>query len=172
MAVIFLLLISTVFGILSADELERCAVEPVTKASNDVYYINPDGPLNLMCGYISRENRVMYKKRLYSPGLQATYCLKMEEGDSTFTRRGSNDISNMFKGGDKATSEYLFKYYRAVKEMYNVINEQVTIYVNRKTSLCKLLSEKHRKNNVHFKLLSALLLLAEGVDVSLEVKNV
>ncbi|KAI5176498.1 hypothetical protein PAEPH01_2315, partial [Pancytospora epiphaga] len=89
MALVFPLLICTILGMLSVDELYQSVTDPVGDIDGKVYYINPNGPLNLLYGYLYKEKRQMHNKRLFSPGLKVNYFL-MKEGDSSkFTR---NDL--------------------------------------------------------------------------------
>ncbi|KAI5181638.1 hypothetical protein PAEPH01_2825, partial [Pancytospora epiphaga] len=160
----YFLLLSTVLGILTVNELHQSVTETASNVYDNVY-INPCGPLNLLYGYLCREK--MQNKRLFSPGLKTDYLLKKDGNTSTYTRNGSRDVPNMFGEDNEATSKYLVRYYKALKTMYNVSNGETAIYINRKTSLCKLLTQTLSRHEC-FQLLATMLLIAEGIKVPLE----
>ncbi|KAI5179875.1 hypothetical protein PAEPH01_2716, partial [Pancytospora epiphaga] len=89
------LLISTVLGILTIDELYKSVHKPLNDSNNNAY-INPDGPLNLLHGYISYENRSIHKKRLFSPGFKINYSLTRTECQSLFKRNNIKDAVTKF----------------------------------------------------------------------------
>ncbi|KAI5170470.1 hypothetical protein PAEPH01_1456 [Pancytospora epiphaga] len=170
MIVIFSLLIPVVLGLLSVKELEKSATEDVFEI-NDGVYIKPHGPLDLLYGFLSKERKQMDKKRMYSPGLKAHYSLTKKDNEVCFSRRGSRDVIHKFDECNSPISEYLTEYYRALKTMYSVANGEANIFTSQNKSLYMLLDKNTNKNNVNFKILAAMLLLTEGVDVPLEIQS-
>ncbi|KAI5168406.1 hypothetical protein PAEPH01_0103 [Pancytospora epiphaga] len=167
MVIVYFLLVYTVFGILSLDELHK-SVQELFDENNSNVYINSDGPLNLLYGYVFYTNRLIHKKRLFSPGLKINYSLTIVKDESSSKRNNSKDIVTAFEKNSGPTGKYLFKYYEAVKTMYNVVNEKAFIQTNRDQSLFRFLTQKLDKED-SFKLLAAMLLLAEGIELPLRV---
>ncbi|KAI5169439.1 hypothetical protein PAEPH01_0714 [Pancytospora epiphaga] len=163
------LLISIVFGILSVDDLNKTVSSPLRNNSDKVY-VNPNGSLNLLHGYMSRENRQIHNKRLLSPGLKTNYSLIKEESKSTFTQNNTKDTPSIFDNGDSPTSLYLTEYYKSVKIMYNAMNGWSSIQTTQKESLYRFLTQM-LGNEDRFKLLAAMLLVAEGVDLPLRINE-
>ncbi|KAI5171985.1 hypothetical protein PAEPH01_1709 [Pancytospora epiphaga] len=163
MRIICILLIFTVFGILTLDELQQNLQKPFNDNNNNVY-INPDGSLNLLHGYISYGSRLIHKKRLFSPGLKINYRLTNVKNKSSFKRDNTMDKVNTFGENSGLAGQYLTEYYKAVRTMYNVVNGEVNIQTNRDQSLYRFLTQKFFKESC-FKLLAVLLLLADGVDL-------
>ncbi|KAI5170907.1 hypothetical protein PAEPH01_1543 [Pancytospora epiphaga] len=167
-AVTNFLLIPAVLGILTIDELYKSVHKPLNDSNNNAY-INPDGPLNLLHGYISYENRLIHKKRLFSPGFKINYSLTRTGCQLLFKRNNTKDAVTKFKiSNNEDISIYLSQYYRAARAMYNVVNGEANIHTNRDNSLFRFLTQKLNKED-SFKLLATMLLLAEGVDLPVEL---
>ncbi|KAI5169320.1 hypothetical protein PAEPH01_0612 [Pancytospora epiphaga] len=180
-----IILITTVFGVLPIDELCQTLYESVNIKNSNVgnnsdrkintdssnIFVNPNGPLNLLHGYFCREKKQLYTKRLFSPGFNINYSLTRNGENSTFFRDNTGDTVNELEMDNKDASQYLTKYYEAVKMMYNVVNNEANIYTNGDTSLHRFLTQKLSKED-SFKLLAIMLLLAEGIELPLMFKNV
>ncbi|KAI5177778.1 hypothetical protein PAEPH01_2508, partial [Pancytospora epiphaga] len=94
------LLITTAFGILSIHEVYESVYKPFavndrnagvslereTSAGNDNVYVNPGGPLNLLHGYLLKENAIFSNKRLFSPALKINYKLTYNGNTSIFSQ--------------------------------------------------------------------------------------
>ncbi|KAI5169328.1 hypothetical protein PAEPH01_0620, partial [Pancytospora epiphaga] len=184
MAVVCYLLITTVFGILSLQDVyeamykpfdvnnENTGANPESQISvdNRGVYVNPGGPLDLLHGYLLKENDIFSNKRLFSPALKINYELTKEGKDFRFTRSNTKDSVNILESSDEAVSQYLSQYYEAVKTMYNVVNNDVNIQTTRDNSFYRFLTQKLDKEE-SFKLLAVMLLLAKGVELPLEFKS-
>ncbi|KAI5169435.1 hypothetical protein PAEPH01_0710 [Pancytospora epiphaga] len=163
MKVTYFLFISPVFSILTMHTLYQTILDPIY-VNNIKVYIHPGGPLNLLHSYVCKERRILYNKRLYSPGLKINFTLTRYGNMSAFTRHPLEDTENTLKRGNTGISRYLTKYYKAIKTMYNVVNEEVSIQTCQDRSLYKFLTQNLGKEE-SYKLLAIMLLLAEGIEL-------
>ncbi|KAI5169368.1 hypothetical protein PAEPH01_0654 [Pancytospora epiphaga] len=168
MVITYFLFISTVLGILTIDELRESVDGPFSDSNSNIY-INPNGPLNFIHGHVSYENRLLHKKRLFSPGFNINYSLTETKDKSLFQRNTAKDAITEFEISDNEdTSKYLSQYHETVRTMYNIVNGEANIQTNRDDSLFRFLTQELDKEDC-FKLLAIMLLLAEGVDLPVEL---
>ncbi|KAI5170492.1 hypothetical protein PAEPH01_1478 [Pancytospora epiphaga] len=185
MTVACYLLITTVYGILSLQDVYETTYKPFDAnnkntginpenqdiVGNDNVYVNPGGPLDLLHGYLLKENNIFFNKRLFSPALKINYELTKEKRNFRFTRNNTKDGVNKLVIADEAVSQYLSQYYEAVRTMYNVVNSDVNIQTTRDNSFYRFLTQKLNKEE-SFKLLAVMLLLTKGVELPLELKSI
>lgn len=162
-------LASSVLAALSIEDVRRSVSEPFRKEGGEAVFVRPGGPLNLLRGYIYHKDGLVRNKRLFSPMMRIDYTLKYENGEYRFNISNENDSTNSLHGGKKR-SAYLGDYYRTLKIMYNAVNGEVNISSLRSLGLDSFL-RRHLMVDISVRLLAALMLLAEGIDVPLKYRQ-
>ncbi|EHY65555.1 hypothetical protein NERG_01162 [Nematocida ausubeli] len=138
--------------------------------------INPEGPLNLLCGYIGHRNGYMHNKRFYSPEIETNYALSKKKLSSrnkqeyNFVRTPVND--KVYEDLDTKTPEdkYLSTYHMQLIKMFPSVNGDLSIEAGRADTLTNFLRAEHVKSDTKY-ILASLLLLSEGVDIKINIDN-
>ncbi|KAI5147295.1 hypothetical protein NEAUS04_0558 [Nematocida ausubeli] len=137
-------------------------------------FINPEGPLNLMHGYVNARNGYMYNKRFYSSEIETDYSMrKNKEAFSSpegwvFERTPVKD--KVYKDLCKKTpaGKYLIRYHAQLIKMFPSVDGSLSIEAGRPNALTNFLRAEHVKKDAKY-ILAALLLLSEGVDIEIDV---
>ncbi|KAI5146720.1 hypothetical protein NEAUS05_0162 [Nematocida ausubeli] len=138
--------------------------------------INPEGPLNLLHGYIGIRNGYMYNKRFYSFEIETDYKLSKKETPSTSTQEYSfirtpvNDKIYKELDTESPTGKYLSTYHAQLIKMFPSVDGSLSIEAGRPNSLTNFLRADHVKKDAKY-ILAGLLLLSEGVDVKINVDH-
>ncbi|KAI5160428.1 hypothetical protein NEAUS03_1131 [Nematocida ausubeli] len=138
--------------------------------------INPEGSLNLLCGYIGHRNGYMHNKRFYSPEIETNYALSKKRLSSRnkqgyeFIRTPVND--KVYEDLDTKTPEdkYISTYHMQLIKMFPSVNGDLSIEAGRADTLTNFLRAEHVKNDSKY-ILAALLLLSEGIDIKINVDH-
>ncbi|KAI5160904.1 hypothetical protein NEAUS03_1397 [Nematocida ausubeli] len=178
-----ILIIHMVCLVVSRIEIEDLKVAQKRQFFNDgkePKFINPNGPLNLLRGYIYHKNGYMHNKRLFSHELDVKYKFESVEDEHTgvkqhiFTRLFHNDTAHpffntVFQTGSKNEEEkklkkYICAYHSKLVHMFNENDIYVSIASGKSDSLIHFLKyEPVRKYSKY--ILASLLLLSEGFGV-------
>ncbi|KAI5127448.1 hypothetical protein NEPAR04_0871 [Nematocida parisii] len=138
--------------------------------------INPDGPLNVLRGYIMHKAGYMHNKQLFTPEIDTFYTLKLNEvgadGVKTYKyeRKAVNDkaYANMCK--DKGKQNYLVRFHASLIKMFPSSDGSLSIKAGRSNATTSLLESKEAQScNVYIP--AAFLLLAERVDIPIVVNT-
>ncbi|KAI5155745.1 hypothetical protein NEPAR06_2017 [Nematocida parisii] len=178
MIIKLLVMIYTVYA-----RLELCDIKEIEEnifaARLENIFINPDGPLNPLRGYIFYKNELLYNKRFFSPGIRADYSLNryrdlrenVPEYKYKFRRNPENDTpyrNNNGIDGFNTELEYLSDFHQKMIYMFPCVNGMISIEPHKNNSFTRFL-RKHSSKPGTIYLLATLILLSEGVDVPIEV---
>ncbi|KFG25707.1 uncharacterized protein NESG_01687 [Nematocida ausubeli] len=177
------MVIGTVFARLGVKHLQEAQEMQVSNEEGDQFIINPEGPFNLLRGYIYHKSGYIHNKRQFSPEISINYNISGKKSlfrnlyDYNYTRLHHSDKVYYNENGpypkqEKDTEQeklkkYIIDYHSKLVEMFSLNDTHVTIEAGRYDSLTKFLRYppvKAWSNHI----LAALLLLSEGIDVPLE----
>lgn len=136
--------------------------------------INPDGPLNLLRGYVYQVCGFMHNKRSLSPEIDVKYSLEPNTANAaaytnayslcSFKRASADDAAYKASSEEK---KYSYNYHRTLIKMFPSLEDYRYIDSTSTNSFISFLRAKSvEEHALHF--LAALLLLSEGVEVPLE----
>ncbi|KFG26780.1 uncharacterized protein NESG_00936 [Nematocida ausubeli] len=169
-----LFMVQNLFARVSVEDIRR-AHETKIKGSQQLF-INSEGPLNLLCGYMGFQNGYMYNKRFFSPKIETDYAL-YEDGlaaDGTqeygFTRTPANDKIHKELGVSGSDGRYLSAYHAQLLKMFPSEHGDLSIETTRPNALTNFLRADHVKQDAKY-ILAALLLLSEEIDVQIGVDH-
>ncbi|EHY66363.1 hypothetical protein NERG_00002 [Nematocida ausubeli] len=173
-ALISVLLMSTHRTDMTLDEVEATLQFEIATDTTPIR-INPEGPLNLLRGYIYQKMDCMYNKRFFAPQIKTEYSLEENEGipdiDQVYlyTRKEQKDKAYKEQPTNK-TDTYTEKYHNHLIELFPSPTGDITIETRGNQSFVQFLraetTEKHA-----LQILAMLLLFSEGVDIPIEVTN-
>ncbi|KAI5164614.1 hypothetical protein NEAUS04_2340 [Nematocida ausubeli] len=171
-ALISVLLMSTNRADMTLDEVEATLQFEIETDSSQMA-INPDGPLNLLRGYIYQKMECMYNKRFFAPQIKTEYSLEEdideENEDYTYTRNEQKDKAYTAQSNNK-TDTYTEKYHNHLIELFPSPTGDITIETRGNQSFVQFLRAKTTEKHA-LQILALLLLFSEGVDVPIEVTN-
>ncbi|EIJ92574.1 uncharacterized protein NEPG_02588 [Nematocida parisii ERTm1] len=161
---------------LELEEIKK--VECTQFGANKTEYINPGGALSPIRGHILHKSGHMHNKRFFSPEIDISYSVKKANNpnygnviDYIYTRKPGQDNAREEDGGSGETEGYLYSYYQQIIHMFPSAMGDLSISSGISNSFSRFIAE-HRKTPDVLYVLSALLLLSEGVDVSIKVERV
>ncbi|KAH9386104.1 uncharacterized protein NEMAJ01_1000 [Nematocida major] len=173
----FLALFLTVFTVckihasLTLDKLEALQ-NVVIETKNGNLAVNPEGPLNLVRGYIYHRKGLMHNKRMFSSEICTSYSLvpsgfQISGVDQYVYKRVpvKDKECNVQKSATKE-EKYIQRYHRRIIQMFPSPDGVFSIEVNRGDAFIQFMRENEANGNA-FWVLAALQLLSEGVDVDI-----
>ncbi|KAI5160431.1 hypothetical protein NEAUS03_1134 [Nematocida ausubeli] len=139
--------------------------------------INPDGPLNPLRGYISKESGYTYNKRLFSPEINTDYKIeevKQKEGPSLYHNErnplGDRSYLETLKGNQLFI--YFERYHNVLISLFYPYKDSVTAYHNEVPRNCFYnFLKSNRRNSLDLHILANLLLISEGMDSFMEIRT-
>ncbi|KAI5130559.1 hypothetical protein NEPAR04_2051 [Nematocida parisii] len=141
--------------------------------------INPDGPLNLLRGYLFHKSGVVYNKRFFSSAIDTDYSMKKSDRSTesthiyTYTRNPENDKTYKENNAMRRLeygSKYLSVLYKQMIYMFPCVNNTISIEPCRNDSFTRFLRVNNSGLDSMY-LLAALLLLSEGIYIPIEIEN-
>lgn len=162
--VIKVLALHYTYARLSLEETKKIEKSIIISAENKHLFINPEGPLNLLRGYLYFVSGFMLTKELYLPEMNIYYnskstSIKARTNTYSYTRTLQNE-----------ENKYATDYQNALTRMFSVDTTQLSSEAVYSSVFTNFLREKQVKDQKHY-ILAALLLLSEGVNVHLEWKE-
>ncbi|KAI5167061.1 hypothetical protein NEIRO03_1780 [Nematocida sp. AWRm78] len=141
--------------------------------------INPDGPLNLLRGYLFHKSGIVYNRRFFSPVIDTDYSMKKSDRSTesthiyTYTRnpekdRPYKDNTNIYRFKYKST--YLSEHHQQMIYMFPCVNNTLSIEPCKDDSFTRFLRVQDSKTDRMY-LLAALLLLSEGINVPIKIEK-
>ncbi|KAI5159733.1 hypothetical protein NEAUS03_0543 [Nematocida ausubeli] len=169
-----IMMVQSIFARVSMKDIKKVNKIPIGEAKD--VFINPEGPLCLLRGYIGNRSGYMYNKRFYSPEIHTDYALtKKEISDENeqeyeFKRNPVND--RIYKDLDTKTPEgkYLSTYHAQMIKMFPSVDGNLSIEAARLNALTNFLRADHVKKDTKY-ILAALLLLSEGVNIKISIDH-
>lgn len=143
------------------------------KTRNGEVAINPEGPLNLLRGYIYHKNRFMHNIRLFSPRVKTDYVLQVDPNSNTqrevylLERSAVNDRAYQPSKCSSKKEKYLSQYYKRLILMFPSADQNLSIEAGRKDAFIHFLRASSVQQHVYH-LLASLLLLSEGINVPIK----
>ncbi|KAI5186966.1 hypothetical protein NEIRO03_2431 [Nematocida sp. AWRm78] len=137
----------------------------------DNLLINPDGPLNLLRGYIMHKSGYMYNKRFYTPEIDTKYILEKKDNEPInnrpkyeYKRIPINDIAYENIYTDAVTNNYLIRFHKQLINMFPSTDKSLSITAGRPDALYSfLIKDEVRPQSMY--ILAAFFLLSEQVDI-------
>ncbi|KAH9386501.1 uncharacterized protein NEMAJ01_1397 [Nematocida major] len=165
---------------LSISELKTSLQHTISTPDGDVC-INPEGPLNMIHGYIYKKRGYMYNKRLFSPEIQTKYSMAAlpREGDSeeayAYRRIPTQDTAHKKMESDVFSLEktlcpvddYTQEYHNTLIRLFPSVDGELSIETSQYDAFIRFIRAKQAKEHAHY-ILASLLLLSEGVDVDIK----
>ncbi|EHY65444.1 hypothetical protein NERG_01890 [Nematocida ausubeli] len=174
-ALIGVLLVNTHRAYMTLDELEATLQFEIATDATPMK-INPDGPLNLLRGYIYQKMDCMYNKRFFAPQINTKYSLEENINNSgpsnlsyTYTRNEQKDKAYTAQSNNKMDI-YTEKYHKHLIELFPSPTGDITIETRGSQSFIQFLRAKTTEKH-SLQILAMLLLFSEGVDIPIEVTN-
>ncbi|KAI5133837.1 hypothetical protein NEAUS05_0020 [Nematocida ausubeli] len=161
---------------LSLSDLKSIQSRGVYSGFGGVVIINPNGPLNLLRGYIYKRLGLMNNMRFFSPGIKVSYELTANEKKDVngnmhiFKRELVKDKAYQTNSSTKK-EKYLSEYHKRIILMFPSTHGTLSIETGREDSFIRLIRHESVKQHAPY-ILAALCLLAEGVDVQLQLEKV
>ncbi|KAI5153231.1 hypothetical protein NEPAR06_0281 [Nematocida parisii] len=161
-------------------------VEEIESSIQDLNYkINPSGPLNIIIGKLYREIGYMHNLYNFSPWIYKNHKLEYKK-DGIFTVKQSFNINSVFlsnegdltiskKSNEYKRNAYMLEHAKQVVGMFLYAYENTPIIPQRCASYSDffILFLFHKSiKQYRFYILSALLLLSEGINVPIEISIV
>ncbi|KAI5166142.1 hypothetical protein NEIRO03_0993 [Nematocida sp. AWRm78] len=173
MIIQLLLVISSIYARMPLYEIMD-AQEILFGNENDLK-INPNGSLNLLRGYVSHNAGYMHNKRFFSPEINIAYKLedKIDFTENKHTYRYIRTPEND-KPYDPALEDgvvkmdYLQKFHKMIIYMFPSENNTLSIEPYKSNSFTRFLRFHSDKPDSMY-ILSALLLLSEGIYVPIDI---
>ncbi|KAI5166037.1 hypothetical protein NEIRO03_0700 [Nematocida sp. AWRm78] len=163
-----LFMLNIVCGTLNLSDLREAQLQTLSQSNGDPLTINPDGPLNLLQGFICAKNSLLYNKRFFSPEIDAKYTLTKRRADSQFLdfkRTKEEDDAYDFKyTSDFVKRAYLMSYHRTLINMFPYIQDNDPIKSSKMNGFAEFLSSPMIKEH-SYHILASLLILSEGVSL-------
>ncbi|KAI5136163.1 hypothetical protein NEAUS06_1786 [Nematocida ausubeli] len=139
--------------------------------------INPDGPLNPLRGYISKESGYTYNKRLFSPEISTDYKIqevKQDEGPLLYHNErnplGDRAYLETLKGNELFI--YLERYHNVLISLFYPYKDSVTAYHNEVPRNCFYnFLKSNSRSSLDLHILANLLLISEGMDSFMEIRT-
>ncbi|KFG25903.1 uncharacterized protein NESG_01892 [Nematocida ausubeli] len=171
---ISILLMSSHKADMTLDEVESVLEFEIATDSHSVT-INPNGPLNFLCGYIYQKMDCMHSKRFFAPEINTDYSVQEARKTSSFneesiySRNEQKDKAYTALPGNKM-SVYAEKYHNHLIELFPSPTGDITIETRGNQSFVQFLRAKTtEKHSLH--ILALLLLFSEGVNIPIDVSN-
>ncbi|KAI5165642.1 hypothetical protein NEIRO03_0570 [Nematocida sp. AWRm78] len=174
--VIRLMLIQMIYGRIEMSEIREIQMQIITNNDSKRLVVNPDGPLNMLRGYLYNRNLLLQNKRQFASEIDIFYTLTMKSSNdelkfSDFIRSPSKDkIHNLAFIASIKKRIYLKKFYNTLLRMFPYIQEDAPIESNNINGFTEFLKSQEGNNRAYY-ILAALLLLSEGVDVPICYKK-
>ncbi|KAI5185990.1 hypothetical protein NEIRO03_2165 [Nematocida sp. AWRm78] len=138
--------------------------------------INPDGPLNLLRGYFYYKNGLIQNKRDYSSGINSLFSLKYEPESRVNTPKysftpGTNPVEH-FPDTRTVRDHYLSEFNACLINMFfDTGSNSIMNRVNIRT-FTGFLKNLQFNSKDGYKILAALFLLSEGIDIPIAVEKI
>ncbi|KAH9387059.1 uncharacterized protein NEMAJ01_1955 [Nematocida major] len=161
---------------LSLLQIEKTQSATVLAENCALLKINPEGPLNLMRGYLYQRMGLVQNKRMFSPEIDTAYSLRHSSlGEQAkepyvYSRSAVADRARLLGaegGGPEAAREneqYFMEYHRMLILMFPSASGELSIEAGRPNAFTRFLRAPAVEKHAH-QVLAALLLLSEGIDV-------
>ncbi|KAI5168160.1 hypothetical protein NEIRO02_2436 [Nematocida sp. AWRm79] len=178
MIIKLLLVIYTVCARLDLSDIKGIEESSVIMKKGNLL-INPDGPLNLLRGYLFHKSGIVYNKRFFSSVINTDYSMKKSnkstEGDHLYTYRRNPENDKPYQDNNmihrfKYESTYLSELHQQMIYMFPCANNALSIEPCRNDSFTRFLRVHGEKLDSVY-LLAALLLLSEGINVPIKIEN-
>ncbi|KAI5137731.1 hypothetical protein NEAUS06_2339 [Nematocida ausubeli] len=169
-----LMMVQSIIARVSMEAIKKVNEIPIGE-TKDVF-INPEGPLCLLRGYIGDRSGHMYNKRFYSPEIHTDYALTKKgisdanEQEYQFERNPVKDRVYKDIATQAPNGEYLSTYHAQMIKMFPSVDGNLSIEAGRPTAITNFLRADHVKEDAKY-ILAALLLLSEGVDIKIAVDH-
>ncbi|EHY66099.1 hypothetical protein NERG_00795 [Nematocida ausubeli] len=169
-----LMMLQSILTKITVEDIKRVGVTSIGK--NQDVIINPEGPLNLLRGYIGQRSGHMNNKRFYSSEIETNYSLRenglsiTKQQNYDFTRTPANDRVYKDIATQAPNGKYLSAYHEQLIKMFPSEKGDLSIEGARSNTLTNFLRTKHVKKDAKY-ILAALLLLSEGVDIKIAVDH-
>ncbi|KAI5160166.1 hypothetical protein NEAUS03_0933 [Nematocida ausubeli] len=169
-----LMMLQSIFTKITVEDIGTVCVTSIGEKQDLI--INPEGPLNLLRGYIGQRSGHMYNKRFYSSEIETSYALRenglsiTKQQNYDFTRTPANDRVYEDIATQAPNGKYLSAYHEQLIKMFPSENGDLSIEASRSNMLTNFLRAKHVKKHAKY-ILAALLLLSEGVDIKIAVEQ-
>ncbi|OAG33597.1 hypothetical protein NEIG_01470 [Nematocida sp. ERTm5] len=169
-----LLVIPGILAQIELSEIEEIQDTVIDTDKNLV--INPDGPLNVLRGYIMHKSGYMHNKRLFTPEIDTFYTLENDEvsadGIKTYKyeRKAVNDKAYANVCKDKGWHNYLVRFHANLIKMFPSSDGSLSIRAGRSNATTSLL-ESNEAQSCNRYILAAFLLLAERVNIPIIVNT-
>ncbi|KAI5132339.1 uncharacterized protein NESG_01065 [Nematocida ausubeli] len=159
--------------------MEMPAIEKVLNSrfgENSMIMVHPEGPLSPLNAYISRKCNFMYNKRFFSPEIETNYELSMEKDPEMNrpkyirTRRFNKDKVHVNAGIKNKKLTAAQEYHAVLLKLFPSPIGDLTIHTSINNSFITFLSDQKVSQHAH-KILAALLLMTEGIDVPLSLSG-
>ncbi|KAI4291650.1 hypothetical protein PAPHI01_0924 [Pancytospora philotis] len=143
----------------------RLDVDAVVRALGERHpggvFVDPEGPLNILCGHPLLNNDMVTKKRKYAALVRTAYSYTSDASElkSEYTRDVRNDGIREL-GSSTAAMQYLKAYYKALEAMFTVVDGAAVVNEAVQTTFLRCLTPEKR-----LKLYAVLLVLAGGGDI-------
>ncbi|KAI5161947.1 hypothetical protein NEAUS04_0785 [Nematocida ausubeli] len=173
--IINLMIARAVFARLDLKDMEYLQNLPI--GVRNAYIIRADGPLNPLRANILDANGYMQCKRFFSPEIEVDYKLEKNLPRGAvlykydFTRCPEKDKAYVPVDTKKANYEYLSKYHTTLIKMFPSEQGYLSIITKRQDSLYQFLISPEGMQNAKY-ILASLLLLSEGIDISLSFEEI
>ncbi|KAI5128980.1 hypothetical protein NEPAR04_1441 [Nematocida parisii] len=174
--VIGLMLIQIIYGKIEIPEIREVQKQILTHNNSKCLVINPDGPLNMLRGYLYNRNLLLQNKRQFASEIDIFYTLTMKSSNdelkiSDFIRSPSKDkIHNLEFIASIKKRIYMKKFYNTLLRMFPYMQKDSPIESNNTNGFAEFLKSQ-KVNTCTYYILAALLLLSEGVDVPIYYKK-
>ncbi|KAI5145338.1 hypothetical protein NEPAR07_1621 [Nematocida parisii] len=146
------------------------------KVDSGYVYINPDGSLNLLRGYIIDKMGLIHNIRDFTPDLDIKYTVSPDtsegsEWTSHILTRIRDEDRPLFKEFENGIKDiYLNKYYIALINLFPFIDKDMPIETPNEDSFIRFLRSKDVLPNMQY-VLAAILLITEGVNINIDVSD-
>ncbi|KAI5133047.1 hypothetical protein NEAUS06_0498 [Nematocida ausubeli] len=167
------ILIMMLFANARIEIVDINTVQDTTLQRDSSLVVNPLGPINPLRGYIYHRNGWMHNMRFFSHNIKAYFSMeKSSQSTKTtdvynYTRIPCRDCTHP----SSSTIErdiYTIKYYETIIKMFPSCSGELSIQTSKSNSFIEFLRLSKRNGSVQY-VLAALLLLAEQVDINIEI---
>ncbi|EIJ87298.1 hypothetical protein NEPAR06_2061 [Nematocida parisii] len=173
---ICLLMVTGIRSQLALNECIELINYDIAQSTSGMARVNPDGPLNLLRGYFYYKNGLIQNKRDYSSGINSLFSLKyapegrVNNPKYSFTP-GTNPVE-YFSNTKTVRDHYLSEFNACLINMFfDSGSNSIMNRIDTRT-FTGFLKNLQPNSSDGYKILAALFLLSEGIDIPITVEKI
>ncbi|KAI5167431.1 hypothetical protein NEIRO03_1930 [Nematocida sp. AWRm78] len=171
---IILVLLYSCHSKLSLDSIKQLMKIQI-RSNSEGLIINPEGPLNILRGYLYVKSGLMHNQRFFSPNIMTNYLFKKSDDSTEYDEiykldRHYNKDKAHKSASNSSLDKYIAMYYKRLIMMFPSVSAHLSIETGRNDAITKFLRAEHVRPQASY-ILASLLLLSERIEIPIKIEK-